>query len=256
MRNRSSPFHCSKPALALVFLACILATASGWSQTFPEKPPDQDFFVDQAHLIEPNEAKQINQIASKLLGEERVPIFVVTIPSLAGMDASGMTIEAYAASLFDAWGIGFKDRNNGMLLLVSQLDRKARIELGADWGRRFDLDAVKVMNTLIIPKFKERKLSLGILEGVRGMEAMARGLQLPRPKQPWWVLPLFIAAVIGVVLLIINLFKTGRSGWAWALIAFLGVLIFFILRNSGSSSGSSGGFGGGFSGGGGATGSW
>ncbi len=88
------------------------------------------------------------------------------------------------------------------------------------------------------------------------MEAMARGLQLPKPEQPWWVLPLFIAAVIGVILLIINLFKTGRSGWAWALIAFLGIMIFFMLRNAGSSGGSGGGFGGGFSGGGGATGSW
>ena len=150
----------------------------------------------------------------------------------------------------------FEDRNNGMLLLVAQLDRKARIELGADWDHRFDFDAVKVMDTLIIPKFKERNFSLGILEGVRGMEAMARGLQLPKPEQPWWVLPLFIAGVIGVVLLIINLFKTGRSGWAWALIAFLGVMIFFMLRNAASSGGSGGGFGGGFSGGGGATGSW
>lgn len=256
MRNRLYYSHISKLVLVPVFLISMFAAAPGWSQTFPEKPPDKDFFVDQAHLIKPDEAKEINQIASKLLVEERIPIFVVTLSSLAGMDASGMSIETYAASLFDEWGIGFEDRNNGMLLLVAQLDRKARIELGADWGRRFDLDAVKVMDTLIVPKFKERNFSLGILEGVRGMEAMARGLQLPKPEQPWWVLPLFIAAVIGVVLLIINLFKTGRSGWAWALIAFLGVMIFFMLRNAASSGGSGGGFGGGFSGGGGATGSW
>jgi len=62
--------------------------------------------------------------------------------------------------------------------------------------------------------------------------------------------------VIGIVILIINLFKSGKSGWAWALIAFLGVAIFFLLRSAASSGGSGGGFGGGFSGGGGATGSW
>lgn len=65
-----------------------------------------------------------------------------------------------------------------------------------------------------------------------------------------------IVSVILFVALIINLFKTGRSGWAWALIAFLGLLIFAILRSSANSGGSSGGFGGGFSGGGGASGSW
>ena len=65
-----------------------------------------------------------------------------------------------------------------------------------------------------------------------------------------------IATVIGLILLIINLFKTGRSGWAWALIVAIGLILLFILKNSATSSGSGGGFGGGFSGGGGATGSW
>ena len=54
-------------------------------------------------------------------------------------------------------------------LTYSQLDRKARIELGAHWGRTYDNDAARVMDTLIIPQFKERNFSLGILEGVRGM---------------------------------------------------------------------------------------
>jgi uncharacterized protein len=143
-----------------------------------------------------------------------------------------------------------------MLLLISRDDRKARIELGADWGREYDYQAKQIMDELIVPSFKRGDFSTGILDGVRGMEAMARGLQLPKPTAPWWVLPLIILVIIGFVLLIINLFKTGKSGWAWALIAFLGVAIFFMLRAAASSGGSGGGFGGGFSGGGGATGSW
>jgi len=61
------------------------------------------------------------------------------------------------------------------------------------------------------------------------------------------------AIFLGV--LIYNLFKNGKSGWAWALIAALAVLIFFLLRTA-AAGGSGGGFGGGSSGGGGATGSW
>jgi len=98
--------------------------------------------------------------------------------------------------------------------------------------------------------------SEGIVEGVKGMDAMARGLALPKPKQAWWALPLMVLGAIGFVLLIINLFKTGRSGWAWALIAFLGIALFFMMRSAAQGGGSGGGFGGGFSGGGGATGSW
>jgi uncharacterized protein len=84
---------------------------------------------------------------------------------------------------------------------------------------------------------------------------MARGLQLPRPTTPWWFWPVLIAAAIFLGVLIYNLFKKGKSGWAWALIAALAVLIFFLLRTA-AAGGSGGGFGGGSSGGGGATGSW
>ena len=249
----------SKSTLRNLSLQIILFTIFGASAalavTFPDKPPDADFYVDGSELLKPQEKEQINQIASKLLQEERIPIYVVTIVSLAVHDAGASSIENYAALLFDEWGIGFEERNNGMLLLVSRLDRKARIELGAHWGHTYNAAAANVMDTLIIPQFKERNFSLGILEGVRGMEALARGLQLPKPEQKWWVLPLFLLCVVGVILLIINLFKTGRSGWAWALIAFIGVMLFFMLRNA-NSGGSGGGFGGGFSGGGGATGSW
>ena len=61
--------------------------------------------------------------------------------------------------------------------------------------------------------------SVGILDGVRGMEAMARGLNLPKPKTPWWFLPLVILGAIAIVALIVNLFRTGRKGWAWVVIA-------------------------------------
>ncbi|MCH7572304.1 MAG: TPM domain-containing protein [Planctomycetes bacterium] len=81
------------------------------------------------------------------------------------------------------------------------------------------------MDDLIIPNFRRGDFSTGILDGVRGLEAMARGLELPKPTQPWWILPLFILGIIGIGILIYNLFKTGKSGWAWALIAFLGIEI-------------------------------
>ncbi|MFC1657136.1 TPM domain-containing protein [Candidatus Moduliflexota bacterium] len=224
--------------------------------TFPEKPPDTDWLVDEAGLLEAEDKESVNELSSALFRDERIPLYVVTIRSLAGHDAAGYSIEGYSADLFDHWGIGFKDRNYGMLLLVSSGDRRARIELGDGWGRNHDRLAKETMDTLILPSFREGNFSNGILEGVRGMNAMARGLALPKPKAPWWLLPAVIVGAFFLGLLIYNLFKTGRKGWAWALIIAIGVALFFILRNAGRASGSSSGFGGGFSGGGGASGSW
>ncbi len=239
----------------LVLLMTFLFTVKAYALEFPERPDDANFYIDKAGIINAEAATEINSLASKLLQDEQVAMFVVTITSLADYDAAGYSIEGYAADLFDKWGIGFEDRNYGMLLLVSKGDRKARIELGADWDRSYDRTAKEIMETLIIPAFKKDNYSAGIASGVKGLDAMARGLSLPKPEAPWWFLPAIIVSVILLIVLIINLFKTGRSGWAWALIALLGLILFAILRSS-NSAGSSGGFGGGFSGGGGASGSW
>ena len=244
-------------APCVVILALILLSPTPVSAlTFPEKPPDTDWFVDEAGLLEAEDKESVNEFSSALFRDERIPLYVVTIRSLAGHDAAGYSIEEYAADLFDHWGIGFKDRNYGMLLLVSSGDRRGRIELGDGWGRNHDRLAKETMDTLILPSFREGNFSNGILEGVRGMNAMARGLALPKPKAPWWLLPAVIVGAFFLGLLIYNLFKTGRKGWAWALIIAIGVALFFILRNAGRASGSSSGLGGGFSGGGGASGSW
>jgi len=243
---------------------------SAFAVTFPDKPPQSDFFVDEAHLIGEDARTAINDTALSLLQQEQIPLFVVTIPSLSSYEGSASGIEGYATQLFDHWGIGSQERNYGMLLLVSVGDRKARIELGADFGRIYDSQANDIMQSLIIPAFRRGDYQTGITDGVRGMDAMARGLQLPKPKSPWWFLPAIIGGPLLLGFVINNLFKTGRSGWAWALIAATAVVVFFILRmlalaaSSGSSGGSSGGssrgssrgFGGGRSGGGGATGSW
>lgn len=245
--------------LFLSFL-CLFETAAlsreALAQSFPDKPPSSDVFVDEAQLINPADRQQINQIAKDLLREEQIALIVVTIPSLSAFGASHLRVDSYASELFDNWEIGSQARNYGMLLLVSRGDRRARIELGRDFGHGFDRESSRIMDTLIVPQFRNGDYSGGILGGVRGLDAMARGLALPKPKAPWWVLPLVIGGVVLVIGVIISLFKNGQKGWGWALIAALGLLIFYMLRVSASRSGSGGAFGGGSSGGGGASGSW
>ncbi|MGR9089059.1 MAG: TPM domain-containing protein [Gammaproteobacteria bacterium] len=240
-------------ALALMIVVSLPAALA---LEFPDKPPNTDFFVDQANLLDEAARQAVNETAGALLGEEQIALFVVTIPSLSAYQASGMSIERYAGSLFDNWGIGSQARNYGMLLLVSVGDRKARIELGAGFGHEYDVQTADIMQSLIVPAFRRGDFPLGITDGVRGLDAMARGLQLPKPTAPWWMLPAMILGAVFIGFAIFNLFRTGRSGWAWALIAGVAVVLFFLLRAAAQSGGSGGGFGGGSSGGGGATGSW
>jgi len=226
------------------------------AQRFPDKPPKEHFYVDQAGLLKTEDAARVDAVAGALLKEERIPLLVVTIPSLVTYEAAGMPIESYARALFDHWGIGSKDRNYGILLLVSVGDRKARIELGAGWAHAHDADAAYVMDKLIVPEFRVENYSGGILAGVEALDKMARGLGLPKPKQPWWAPVVFVGGIVLVIGVIVSLFRSGRRGWGWALVAALGVMLLFTLRAAAKGGGSGGSFGGGFSGGGGASGSW
>jgi len=245
--------------LALILFCTLFFPPVSYSANFPDKPPPEHFYVDEAGLIGSKTGEQIDKVAAALLSEEKIPLYVVVINSLASHDAVTYSIEKYASELFNHWGIGWQDRNYGILLLISERDRKARIELGADWGGKYDGQAQQIMSELIVPGFKREAPEVGISDGVRGLDAMARGLALPKATPPAWLLPAMIGGIILFIFIIINLFKTGRKGWAWALLAGLAVILFFIIRhaiaNSGNA-GSSGGFGGGSSGGGGATGSW
>jgi len=245
-----------KGLITWVSILALMVPALALAVIFPDKPPSEHYYVDEAGLIDVETGNRIDETASALLTEESIPVYVVTISSLAAYDAVTLSIEQYATELFDHWGIGWQDRNYGVLLLISSGDRKARIELGAGWGHDYDYQAQQVMGELIVPAFKRGDFATGIADGVRGLDAMARGLALPERKAPWWVVPAFVGGLILIVVMIINLFRSGRKGWAWALLGVLGVILFFIIRAMLSSSGSGGGFGGGSSGGGGATGSW
>lgn len=226
---------------------------------YPMRPGDREFIRDEAGLIDAADQEKIRATCDKLLTEERVPIIVVTIKSLAEYGAAGLSIDAYARSLFDTWGIGSAGYDYGVLLLVSVGDRKARIELGESWAHTRDADAKRIMDGIIVPNFKAQRFSVGVTQGVQALDTLARGLVVGVPR-PWWQLPLFLGPFALGIGIAISLIRSGRTGWGWGLLAALAVIAVGALMGmfkggrgrqySGSS------FGGGHGGGGGATGSW
>lgn len=254
-RHGTSFLKCLWPlaeCLAAVWLASAVPLAA--QVRYPTRPAN--FVLDEADLITEPDQEQVRTICEKLLKDEQIPIVVVTLKALADYGAQGLTIDAYARSLFDTWGIGSQTRNYGILVLISKGDRKARIELGEAWAHARDADAERIMNGIIIPNFKSGQFSTGILQGVQGLDSLARGMAVNIPK-PWWQPLVFFGLIALGVGAAISLIRSGRTGWGWALLALIGAMLvgflFFAFRRS-SSSGSA--YGGGSGGGGGATGSW
>ena len=165
---------------SLVSFALALTVSVAFSADIPPEPADAagngDFIHDFAGMLSSQEMNQIGEHQQVAMEQHNTPIIVVTIRRMADYNHSG-GIETFAKQWFNAWKIGTLDResgaNLGALLLVSAGDRKARIELGADWGRKQDAYCLQVMNGRIVPSFKQGDFAGGITNGVISLKDMA-----------------------------------------------------------------------------------
>jgi uncharacterized protein len=211
--------------IALLLMAWPLAEI-GWAQVFPTRPPSGGMIIsDEIGLVTVEHRQEIERIGGALLKERGYPVSVVTIRALAAQKASGYTVDRYAAEMLRAWNLEANHRSHGLLLLVSEDDRLARIQLGTAWGGAHDGRAQEIMDRLILPAFRRGQMSQGILDGVRGFDAMGRGLPLPTPPLPWWLIPAIAGGGLVLIGGIVSLGRSGRRGWAWAIAGFAGAIL-------------------------------
>ncbi|SFR50539.1 TPM domain-containing protein [Litoreibacter janthinus] len=121
---------------------------------------------DFADILSPEAEARINaelQAAREKSGREMT---VVTIRSREDYLPS-TDIASFSKDLFNGWGIGNAERNDGILLLVAIEDREVRIALGAGYPARQDGIAARIIQSDIIPAFSEGRVADGILAGTR-----------------------------------------------------------------------------------------
>ena len=155
----------------------------------PPVPEGGAFTSDLAGLLHEPDISRIGAAQRDAWQNQATPIIVVTIPSMGVYGHTG-SIEEFAAKWFNTWGIGSGEegKNKGILVMVSVGDRKARIELGASWGRDWDDHCKRIMDGTMIPAFKRGGYSDGIAAGVEELARMAgAGVSAPAPAAPGFV---------------------------------------------------------------------
>lgn len=101
-------------------------------------------------LLKDHEDKTSNQIA------------ILTVPSI-----NGESIEEYAGEVFEAWKLGQKDKDNGILIVVVPNERRMRIEVGYGLEATLtDATASRIIRYAMTPKFKNGDYDGGITDGV------------------------------------------------------------------------------------------
>ena len=100
----------------LVLLIAVLLALSlcGASLAYNVPSPSADFYVlDNSDVLSDNTEGYIIERNKYLFGECGAQICVVTLPTIGDAD-----IENFAVDLFNSWGIGDADEDNGLLLLL------------------------------------------------------------------------------------------------------------------------------------------
>jgi uncharacterized protein len=116
---------------------------------------------DGAGVIPDMTEAQIDAKLRALSKETGKTLVVATVPSLGDM-----AIEEYAVELYESWGIGDAEKDEGALILVAPNERRTRIEVGlGSEGVLPDALAGRIIDQQMIPRFKEGDFGGGIAAG-------------------------------------------------------------------------------------------
>ena len=239
--------------------ACAFAAAEAYPEAI-------GFVNDFAGVIPDAEESRISAIAAELEEKTSAELAVATIATTGGMD-----IHDYSVDLYMRWGIGKKEKDNGVLIVAAIEDRQLWIKPGYGLeGTVTDAFAHAIYRDVLRPAFRKGDYGKGLLAAVEIVAtavADAEGAKLgtigtrrvlPRGDSGGGsgvAGPIIFLAVFVVLLVLMGVTRmsAGRrvaGSPFWTAGGFSGGL------KGGGFGGGFGGFGGGGCGGGGAGGGW
>jgi len=266
----------------LAFLSLIFVTFQGQAQfEIPEKPQLETSVYDYIGLFSKSEKTYLENKLIKYADTTSTQIVVAVVSTLNGDD-----ISIVGANWGHKWGIGQKDEDNGILILLAKDDRQVDINTGYGLEYRLtDMMAERIINRIMIPEFKKGNYFKGIDDGTTAIfQALNGEFEATQPGVSSNDFPIAIFFILFVMFIIFiiaiaNNKRGGKGGGGGGSnLDSRDLLEAIIFSNMGrgsfgrSSSGGGlfggssgggfggGGFGGGFGGGGfgggGASGSW
>lgn len=173
--------------LVLLVLLVVLGFCQAVGQQLPVLPEgtEQSRVWDTAGLFYDSMEAMMAEVQEGLARDHDVAVWVVTIPGLASKRAGSLTIEQYAARLYDQKIRASGANESSILFLISKADRKARIELGDEWGHGWDAECESIMQHSAIPSFRKGEYDVGTVLTLKALAEMAK--KRDNPTASWQV---------------------------------------------------------------------
>jgi len=265
---------------ALFVVGVLLASwLAAQKPCMPAKPANEDHLVYQfTPLLEAHDVERLDNKLRRFAQETSNRILVVVVDDLCDMEPW-----QFATELGEAWGIGNKGFDNGVVVLVKPTgppgERKIFIATGRGLeGAIPDAMAGRIVQEQIIPRFREGQYDAGLEKATDTLMALAKGEYHEKSitRLPWWAALLVPGVFLLVIVLVVMAWHQSVKGYARAnnIDFWTAYLLMSQMRrkhsgrwdsftggggggwSGGGGGGGFGGFGGGSFGGGGAGGSW
>ena len=159
--------------------------------------------VDQAGMLDARWARQISDLCRAARAREGgtgVQLQYLIVPSL-----EGEAIESFSMRAAEAWKLGTRGKDNGVLVVVARDDRRARIEVGGGVeGGLTDAQSGRIIRNTIAPAFREGRYGEGLYEAGRqilaALGSLPEGMQATRPRGQPVELPFPLGLLVGLLL--------------------------------------------------------
>ena len=126
---------------------------------------------DEAHIFSQNERDELLSLVQNFEQNSTTQIAIVTLNSL-----ENKSIEELSLEIARGYKLGQKEDSNGVLLVVAPNEKKVRIEVGYGLeGTLTDAISSQIINSVMIPQFKNGNMSEGVKEGVVAIIKVASG---------------------------------------------------------------------------------
>lgn len=155
--------------ISIVWLTLCCAVAQA-KEVIPATP--QNHFNDYAGVVSQSTATQLNNELAQFERDTGNQFVVAIYPKMQ----SDSSIEDYTIRVARAWGVGTKEKNNGIVLFIFTQDHKMFIQTGYGMeGPLPDALCKRIISDEIAPRFKQGDFNGGVTAGVHAVIAATKG---------------------------------------------------------------------------------
>ena len=246
LKKAETPTHprCGIPLSLTIYVILFIVVASlvprpsslMHSVHAADVPALKGYVNDYANMMSPAVRTKLTNELKEFERTDSTQVVILTIPSL-----EGLAIEDYSIKVAEAWKVGQKGRDNGILFIVASQERKMRIEVGRGLeGKLTDLTAGRIIDLVVKPRFKRGDFNGGFVAGVAALIDATKGEfkaddAKPSQKKRSFSPLLTILLFGGISLLILGSFSrvlggiAGAVGLPAAAYLILGVSVFTLI---------------------------